>query len=73
MSTPALGSSQSPTQWVLGTLFPGVKQVGCETDCLPPSSIKVKNVWSCTSAPIYVCMAWCLMKHRIFLHGMVLS
>jgi len=33
----------------------------------------VKNVWSCTSTYLYVFTAWCLIKHRICLHGMVLT
>jgi len=56
-----------------GGCFPGVKQPGRETDQLPPSSAEVKNTWSCTSIPLYVFMAWCLIKHRIRLHGVVLS
>jgi len=30
----------------------------------PTSSAEVKNVWSCTSTPPYVPMAWWLIKHR---------
>jgi hypothetical protein len=41
--------------------------------CSPPSSIKFKNAWSYTSIPPYVSMVWCLVKHRISLHGVVLS
>jgi len=37
---------QPPILWV-----PGVKQPGCETDHLPPSSAGIKNVWSYTSTP----------------------
>jgi hypothetical protein len=31
--------------------FLGVMQLGCEADCLPPPSVKVKNEWGYTSAP----------------------
>jgi hypothetical protein len=55
----ALGSTQPPVQGVLG-----VKQLGCEADHSPLSSAEVKNVWSYTSTPQYVFMAWCLVKHR---------
>jgi hypothetical protein len=37
------------------------------------SSAKVKNAWSHTFTSPYVFMAWCLIKHRILLHGVVLS
>jgi hypothetical protein len=43
-----------------GDLSPGVKQLGCEADNSSPSSAKVKNMWSCTSTPLYVF----LIKHR---------
>jgi hypothetical protein len=35
-----------------------------EADHSPPSSVKVKNVWSYTSTPQYVFMVQCLLKHR---------
>jgi len=38
-----------------------VKRLGCEDDHSPPSSAKVKNVWSYNSIP------------PIHLHGMVFS
>jgi hypothetical protein len=44
--------------------FPGVKRPVREADHLPTSSAEVKNAWSYTSAPQYVFMAWCLVKHR---------
>jgi len=34
---------------VPGTLSPRVKWPGHKIHCLPPSSAKVKNSWSCTS------------------------
>jgi hypothetical protein len=48
----------------------GVKHPGCEPEHSPPSNAKVKNVWSYTSTPSYIFMLWCLVKHRIYLHGM---
>jgi len=29
----------------------------------PTQVLRSKNVWSDTSTPQYVCMAWCLVKH----------
>jgi len=40
--------------------FPGIKKPGHEADHSPPSSDKVKNVWSHTSISQYIFMA----KHR---------
>jgi hypothetical protein len=39
----ALGSTQPPIQWVLGTLSLEVKQLGREAEYSPPFSAKVKN------------------------------
>jgi hypothetical protein len=39
----ALGPTQSPIQWVMGTISPGIKRPGHETNHSPPSSAKVKN------------------------------
>jgi hypothetical protein len=47
-----------------GVLFLGVKRPGREADCSPLSSAEVKNVWSYTSTPPYVLMAWRLIKHK---------
>jgi len=54
----ALEPTQPPIQWVTGALFPQVKWLGCEANHSPPISAKVKNVWSYTSTPQYVFMAW---------------
>jgi hypothetical protein len=70
---PALEPAYRPIQWVPGLLLSGVKRLERQADHLPPSSAEVKNVWSYTTLPPYVFMAWCLMKHRINLHGMVVS
>jgi hypothetical protein len=47
-----------------GLLLLGVKRSGREADHLSPSSAEVKDVWSYTSTPQYVFMAWCLVNHR---------
>jgi hypothetical protein len=63
MSRTALGSTQPPIQWVDGALSLGVKRPRHEADHSPPSTAEVKDVWSYTSTPQYVFMAWCLVKH----------
>jgi hypothetical protein len=65
-SRTALGPTQPPLQCVPGALSLGVKQLGHEADHSLPSSAEVKNGWSYISTPQYVCMAWCLVKHRDF-------
>jgi hypothetical protein len=44
-------SEAHPASYPMGTRGSslGVKQPGCEADDSPPSSVKVKNVWSYTS------------------------
>jgi hypothetical protein len=44
VSSPALGPTQPPIQWVLGPPSPKVKQQGNEVDRSPLSNAKVKNV-----------------------------
>jgi len=51
-SSPALGPTQLPIQWVPNALPPGL-----EANHLSPSSIKVKNAWWYTSTPPFVFMA----------------
>jgi hypothetical protein len=70
-SSPALGLTQPPIQWVPGGLSLRVKRPGRETDHSPPSSAEVKNAWSYTSTPIRLIVR-CLVKHRIRLDGVVL-
>jgi len=36
----------------------------CNWSNSPPSSAEVKNMWSSNSTPLYVFMAWCVIKHR---------
>jgi len=43
----------------------GVKWPCREADHSPQSSAKVKNVWSYTSTPLYVFMAWYVIKQGI--------
>jgi hypothetical protein len=56
-----------PNWLTLEALSPGVKWPGREANHSPPSSREIKNT------PLYVFMAYGLIKHRIRLHGMVLS
>jgi hypothetical protein len=51
-SRPALRSTQTPIQWVLGALSPGVKRPGREVDHSSPTSAEVKKIWIYTSTPI---------------------
>jgi hypothetical protein len=48
----ALGPTQSPIQWLPGSISPLVKQMECESNHSPPSSAGVKNAW--TFSPLYV-------------------
>jgi hypothetical protein len=68
-------SGAYPVSYPMGTRssFPGVKRPGREADHSPPSNSEVKNAWSCTSAPQYVFMVWCLMKQWIHLHGVIVK
>jgi hypothetical protein len=62
----SMGLVRHPASCPMGTRdsFPGVKRPRRDADHSPPSSAAVKNVWSYTSTPQYVFMAWCLVKHR---------
>jgi hypothetical protein len=60
-SRPALGSIQSPTQWVPRTLSPRVKRPGREADHSPPTSAEVKK-----NMDLYI-------HSPIRLHGVVLN
>jgi hypothetical protein len=53
-----LGPTQPPIQWVLGALSPGVKQLGHEAGCSPPSGAEVKNGGAVPQHPSYVFMAF---------------
>jgi hypothetical protein len=45
-----MGPTQSPIQYVLGTVFPWIKRQGSEADQSSPSSAEVKN-YDCITAP----------------------
>jgi hypothetical protein len=51
-SGPALGSTQTPIQWVPVALSPGIKRPECEADHSPPASDEDKKMWINTSTPI---------------------
>jgi len=53
----ALGITPLPILWVPRALSLGVERWGREADRSPPSSAKLKNVWSYTSTHPYVFMA----------------
>jgi hypothetical protein len=56
----------------IGGYYPRGKAVRSEVDNSSPSG-KVRIAWSYISTPPYVFMAWCLIKHRIHLHVVVVS
>jgi len=51
-SKPALRSTQTPTQWVLG-LFPWLNRPGYEVNHWPASNAWVKDDWNYTCTSIY--------------------
>ena len=55
--------SSSKFNWYRGH-FTRVKRRVCEVDHPSPSSAKFKNMWMCTSTPVYNFLTWCLTKHR---------
>jgi len=69
-----IDSGALPVSYPVGTgaLSPAVKRPGHEADHSPTSSAEVKLAWSYTSTRPYVFTAWCLVEHRIRLHGVVL-
>jgi len=60
------GSETHPAscEMVTGGLFPGLKRQGREADHSRKCSAEVQNLWSYTSTPSYIFMAWYLVKHR---------
>jgi hypothetical protein len=52
----ALGSTQSPIQWIPGPFSPGIKRPRRETDHSPPGSAEVKKMRVFTSTPSYAFM-----------------
>jgi hypothetical protein len=59
---PALGSTQSPIEWVPGALPTGEKRPEREADHSPPDSAEVKKMWISTSTLPYAFMAYCLIS-----------
>jgi len=56
-----------------GGSFPGGEGPGWEADRSPPYSAGVKNAWIYIFTPLYIFMAWCLIKPRLRIHSVVLS
>jgi hypothetical protein len=56
-SRPAVGPTNPPIQWVPGSLSPGVKRPGDETDNSTSTNAAVKKTWFYTSTPPYAFMA----------------
>jgi hypothetical protein len=64
----ALGPTQPPIQWLIETLFLGVKRPGRESDHSPTSSAEVKNALIISPLPQYVFTAWCWVKAQGWLY-----
>ena len=73
----ALGHKESPIQWVPGPISKGIKQLGRETDTLPPVSPNVRSGWSYTST-LPACLSrmhsgnftfLCYLHHNSLVHG----
>jgi hypothetical protein len=63
-----LWPTQPPGQWVPGVLFTGLKWPGHDGKQSPLSSADIKNEWSYTLTPPYVCMA-CIGQIYLYLCG----
>jgi hypothetical protein len=61
------GAEAHPLSYSMVTIdsCPGIKRPRREAFNSPPSSTKVKNVWSYTSTLEYIFMAWCIIKKEI--------
>ena len=55
-SRPSIRLTQSPIQWVLWALLPGVKCPRNKADHSPPTSAKFNNEWNYTSTVTYAFM-----------------
>jgi hypothetical protein len=63
VSTPTLGPSQPPVQWVRAVFTTGVTRPGREaTDQSPPYSVEVKKARSYTPIPQYFFLVWYLIQ-----------
>jgi hypothetical protein len=58
-STPVLGPTQPPIQWVPRTFAPGIKRPGHQADHTSPSSAEVKDSGAIPPLPPYVFMKQC--------------
>jgi hypothetical protein len=58
-----VGHTQPPVFSAYKRLFPVTP--------LDPSSSDVKNVCSCTSTPVNVCVVWCLIKQQVANFGVM--
>ena len=56
-SSPALGPTQLPFQWVMGDISPEVKRLRFVAYHSPPSNAEVELTWSHTSAYSYAFIA----------------
>jgi hypothetical protein len=64
VSSPTLGPTQSPVQWVLGALSLGVKRLGHEGDHSPPSSVEINRGGALPPLPhIFSWHSALLIKH----------
>jgi hypothetical protein len=73
-SRPALVPTQSPIQVIPGAVCLEIKRPKREADCLPPSSVEIKNAWRHASTTLqHVFMTQCLIKQWRRLRGMVLD
>lgn len=61
---PALESTQTHIQWVMGSSHGG-KALDCEADYSPPSTAKVRSAWNFTSISPYIIMAWILSRGTV--------
>jgi hypothetical protein len=51
-------------QWIPPTPFQRIKRPGCEAHHSRHFIVVLKNAWGCTSSPLYVFLAWCLIKQK---------
>jgi hypothetical protein len=69
LSAIAVGSSLRPTKPLIqhepAAISPEVRRPDFEADHSPPRTAEVKNAWSVTPTPLYIFMAWYLIKQRM--------